>query len=295
MNNKENQDETVTIHWHNIPLEIPKWIVARQEEENISLDNMYLDNLYSYHRPPMFSFQTEPKYSDEFTSLMIANLYRITACKSLGKLVMYDSHGNSVALFDNLYEIVCNENYRWHDLGYETFDKGNMFREKVAKQRQLRGLPVVEPTEKETMMLLELNDYKRNMFAWFYGVRAKKCFTDEHRSPLLNDYTFEEFRKQHCKAISMEFYRTLAASIRYFENNNNDKIKRQKIPLAPYHAALTKLLRRYNFKGTPLLKEVTDLDEYSVSYRCKRILYWANSSLANKTNPTTLEKTRNRL
>ena len=56
MNNKENQDETVTIHWHNIPLEIPKWIVARQEEENISLDNMYLDNLYSYHRPPMFIY-----------------------------------------------------------------------------------------------------------------------------------------------------------------------------------------------------------------------------------------------
>lgn len=261
MSKKANQDESVTIHWHDTLLELPKWIVERYEEENISLDEAYLDNLYIYHRP-MFSFQTELKYSNEFTSLLIANRYRISARKSLGKLVMYDSHGNSVALFDNLYEIVCNENYRWHDLGYETFDKGNMFPEKVAKQRQRRGLPVVEPTEKGTLMLLELNDYKRNMFAWFYGVRAKKCFTDGHRSPLLNNYTFEEFRKQHCKAISMEFYRTLAASIRYFENSNKDKIKRQKIPLAPYHAALTKLLRRYTFKGTPLLKEVTDLNEY---------------------------------
>lgn len=262
MNNKANQEETVTIHWHNIPLEIPKWIVARHEEENISLDDMYLDNLYSYHRPPMFSFQTEPKYSDEFTSLMIANLYRITACKSLGKLVMYDLHGNSVAFFDNLHEIVRNENYRWYDLGYETFDKDNMFPEKVAKQRQIRGLPVVKPTEKGTMMLKELNDYKRNMFAWFYGARAKKCFNDEQRSPLLNDYTFEEFRTQHCKAVSMEFYRALAAGIRYFENNNKDKIKRQKMPLAPYHAALTKLLSRYTFKGTSLLKKVNTLDEY---------------------------------
>lgn len=262
MSNKENQDEAVTLHWHNTLLEIPKWIVERYEEENISLDDVYLDNLYSNHRPPMFSFQTEPKYSDEFTSLMIANLYCIMARKSLGKFVLYGSDGNIVALFDNLYEIVCNESYRWYDLGYESFDTDTMFPEKVAKQRQIRGLPVVEPTEKGSMMLQELNDYKRNMFAWFYGARAKKCFNDEHRSPLLNDYTFEEFRKQHCKAVSMEFYRTLAASIRYLENNNNDKIKRQKMPLAPYHTALTKLLSRYTFKGTQLLKKVNTLDEY---------------------------------
>ena len=34
------------------------------------------------------------------------------------------------------------------------------------------------------------------------------------------------------------------------------------MPLAPYHAALTKLLSRYTFKGTSLLKKVNTLDEY---------------------------------
>ena len=122
---------------------------------------------------------------------------------------------------------------------------------------------MVEPTEKAGMMLRELNDYKRNMFAWFYGVRAQKSFYDEHRSPLLNDYTFEEFRKQHCKAISMEFYWALAASIRYFDSNNQDKAKRQEMPLTPYNAALTRLQKRYTFKKKALLKKVTNLDNYT--------------------------------
>lgn len=75
-------------------------------------------------------------------------------------------------------------------------------------------------------MLQELNDYKRNMFAWFYGVRAQKCFNDGHGNPLLSNYTFEEFRKQQCKAVSMEFYWALASSIRY----NDDKTNRKKLP-----------------------------------------------------------------
>ena len=241
VNNKSRKSEVVAIHWHDTLHEIPKWIIERHNKENINLDDKYLDELHSYHRPPMLSFQTEPEYSHVFTRLMIANLNGIRAKKSLGKFVMYGSDGSKIAAFDSLYEIVLNENYRCNCLGYESSDKENIFPEKVAKQRQLRGLTVVEPTEKAGMMLRELNDYKRNMFAWFYGVRAQKNFHDEHRSPLLNDYTFEEFRKQHCKAISMEFYWALAASIRYFDSNNQDKAKRQEMPLPPYNAALTRL------------------------------------------------------
>ena len=46
-------------------------------------------------------------------------------------------------------------------LGYESSDKANVYHAKVAKQRHLRGLIVVEPTEGAAMMLQELNDYKR--------------------------------------------------------------------------------------------------------------------------------------
>lgn len=263
VDNRSRKSEVVAIHWHDTLLEIPKWIIERYNKENINLDDKYLDELYSYHRPPMLSFQTEPEYSHVFTRLMIANLNGIRAKKSLGKFVMYGSDGSKIATFDSLYKIVLNENYRCNCLGYESSDKENIFPEKVAKQRQLRGLTVVEPTEKAGIMLRELNDYKRNMFAWFYGVRAQKSFHDEHRSPLLNDYTFEEFRKQHCKAISMEFYWALAASIRYFDSNNQDKAKRQEMPLTPYNAALTRLQKRYTFKKKALLKKVTNLDDYT--------------------------------
>lgn len=158
---------------------------------------------------------------------MIAKLNGIRAKKSLGKFVMYGSDGNKIATFDDLYEIILNENYRSNFLGYESSDKANVYHAKVAKQRHLRGLIVVEPTEGAAMMLQELNDYKRNMFAWFYGVRAQKCFNDGHGNPLLSNYTFEEFRKQQCKAVSMEFYWALASSIRY----NDDKTNRKKLPL----------------------------------------------------------------
>ena len=227
MEHKTHQEDTVTIHWHDELLEIPKWIIEGYAEENISLDDKYLDELYSYRRPPIFSFQTEPEYNHVFTSLMIAKLNGIRAKKSLGKFVMYGSDGNKIATFDDLYEIILNENYRSNFLGYESSDKANVYHAKVAKQRHLRGLIVVEPTEGAAMMLQELNDYKRNMFAWFYGVRAQKCFNDGHGNPLLSNYTFEEFRKQQCKAVSMEFYWALASSIRY----NDDKTNRKKLPL----------------------------------------------------------------
>lgn len=227
MEHKTHQEDTVTIHWHDELLEIPKWIIEGYAEENISLDDKYLDELYSYRRPPIFSFQTEPEYNHVFTSLMIAKLNGIRAKKSLGKFVMYGSDGNKIATFDDLYEIILNENYRSNFLGYESSDKVNVYHAKVAKQRHLRGLIVVEPTEGAAMMLQELNDYKRNMFAWFYGVRAQKCFNDGHGNPLLSNYTFEEFRKQQCKAVSMEFYWALASSIRY----NDDKTNRKKLPL----------------------------------------------------------------
>ena len=74
MEHKTHQEDTVTIHWHDELLEIPKWIIEGYAEENISLDDKYLDELYSYRRPPIFSFQTEPEYNHVFTSLMIAKL-----------------------------------------------------------------------------------------------------------------------------------------------------------------------------------------------------------------------------
>ena len=43
---------------------------------------------------------------------MIAKLNGIRAKKSLGKFVMYGSDGNKIATFDDLYEIILNENYR---------------------------------------------------------------------------------------------------------------------------------------------------------------------------------------
>ena len=73
---------------------------------------------------------------------------------------MYGSDGNKIATFDDLYEIILNENYRSNFLGYESSDKANVYHAKVAKQRHLRGLIVVEPTEGAAMMLQELNDYK---------------------------------------------------------------------------------------------------------------------------------------
>ena len=95
MEHKTHQEDTVTIHWHDELLEIPKWIIEGYAEENISLDDKYLDELYSYRRPPIFSFQTEPEYNHVFTSLMIAKLNGIRAKKSLGKFVMYGSDGRS--------------------------------------------------------------------------------------------------------------------------------------------------------------------------------------------------------
>lgn len=94
VDNKSRKSEVVAIHWHDTLLEIPKWIIERYNKENINLDDKYLDELYSYHRPPMFSFQTEPEYSHVFTRLMIANLNGICAKKSLGKFVMYGSDGS---------------------------------------------------------------------------------------------------------------------------------------------------------------------------------------------------------
>ena len=48
MDNKSRKSEVVAIHWHDTLLEIPKWIIERHNKENITLDDKYLDELYSY-------------------------------------------------------------------------------------------------------------------------------------------------------------------------------------------------------------------------------------------------------
>ena len=141
VDNKSRKSEVVTIHWHDTLLEIPKWIIERHNKENINLDDKYLDELYSYHRPPMFSFQTEPEYSHVFTRLMIANLNGIRAKKSLGKFVMYGSDGSKIATFDSLYEIVLNENYRCNCLGYESSDKKTYFPKRLQSNGNSEDLP----------------------------------------------------------------------------------------------------------------------------------------------------------
>lgn len=262
MNDNVYHVEKVPIRWHDMIIGIPKWIVSWYKDENITLDDAYLDWLYSQRMPPMHSFQVKQNYERDLVFLMCEDLYRISAIKSLGKYIVYDSCGNKFATYDNLYEIVLNEDLRWNYLGYESFDKDNVYPDKVTKQRSLHGLAVVEPTVKAKLMLETLNEWKRDMFAWYYGVRAKKSFSDLHRNPLLNTYTFDEFRVQRTKACSFEFYWVLAGIIKKFRRYNNDREKRKEIPRAQYDAALTKLQNRYTFKKTPLMKKVITLDDY---------------------------------
>lgn len=45
--------EIVPIRWHDMIIGIPKWIVSWYKDENITLDDAYLDWLYSQRMPPI--------------------------------------------------------------------------------------------------------------------------------------------------------------------------------------------------------------------------------------------------